>query len=455
MQAQILKLSDLVRRSFWFLPTIMMLCGLLLFIGTLLLDHSSLGRGLANVSWVYTGGVGGARRLLGVLAGAMVAIGTVVFSTMTLVLTLATSQFGHRLIRSFMRNTVNQMVLGTFVATFIYLTLVLHMVGDNPTHSFVPHISITVGFALAVVSTLGLVYFTHHIAEMIAAPKVIATVGTELDQVIRRMYPHASRDAESAEESGLPPATRFTRGPFVSVKAYTAGYVQTISIGDLIDVAVKYDCVLEVVAPPGEYVFYDSELARFYSAEQTEEAPELGHEAGDRVRANFGMGTERTPMEDLIFATNQLTEIATRALSPALNDPFTALDCINRLGAGLARLARRPMPSPLYSDDKGNVRLIMTLPDFSDMLDSALIPIRTYGRNSLLTTRELLKVIEKLARITQRRETHKALRRHAEVILDGVQTGLPEEEDRQMIQGYYRAALQALRSKAGGEKMQI
>lgn len=437
MSERLTNTTDELRRNFWFLPLLMLIGGLLLFVLTLALDYSNWSLTLQHSPWLYTGGPDGARDLLMAMAGAMVAIGTVVFSTMMLVLTLATSQYGHRLIGTFMYDTANQVVLGIFMVTFVYLALVLHMVGNNPGNDFVPHVSITTGFALAVISAGMLIYFTHHIATLISAPRIIAGVGEQLDRVIIRMYPHRESNDAEATNTDRKNQDDVALGNGHSVLANSSGYVQTIDRPVLIALAREYDGVLEVASGLGEYVFYDGEIARFYG--QTPDAA-FNHKLLDA----FQFSATRTAQQDLIFATNQISEIAVRALSPALNDPYTALDCINRIGAGLARLAQRPAPNKYNYDEDKQLRLILELPYFADMLDAAFTPIRNYGRTSVITCRELLLVITKLGRLTETQPSHEALRKQADRILAAAEDGLVVDADKTQVRRYHALANEVL-----------
>ena len=435
MRIRLVEFMELARSSFWFLPSVMMLVGVLLFSITLGLDRS----GLAD-AWLtrvfYSGGVENAIYLLQSLTGAMVAIATVVFSTLMLVLTLATSQFGHRLIRSFMRDRANQAVLGIFLSTFVYCMLVFHMVGNDPANEFVPGLSVTVGFALALFASCTLIYFTHHIAQLIAAPEVLETVAVELDAAIDRLYP----DADRADA----PACDWPQSGGVAVRATGGGYLQTVGLEALVEAAKSSDVLIESVAEYGEYLLPGAILARLHV---TGGKHDIGDALVDAVAREYVLGNTRLTERDLLFATNQLAEIAVRALSPALNNPFTAVDCINRLGFSLAMLARRPRPSFAHCDDAGTLRFLLRIPGLEEALDAAFMPVRNYGRSSVMTGRQMLRVIARLAPIAQRPDEQVALRRHAEVIRDAAHNGLSEAHDIDHIDREFEATMQVLHAE--------
>jgi len=421
MHARLSEFYELARSSFWYIPSLMMATGILLFAVTLTIDESGIASGPFWQTIFYTGGASNAASLLQTLTGAMVAIATVVFSTMMVVLTLATSQFGHRLIRSFMRDRANQAVLGIFLSTFVFCMLVFHMVGNDPHNSFVPGVSLSVGFVLALFSTCTLIYFTHHIAAQFSAPEVLEAVGSEFDGAINRMYPEREDDRNDGEH-----APALGEGE-QTIYAHHGGYLQTLGRDALIEIAAEHDIVIASTVGFGDYVLPGNTLAIIHGKV-------LEDGVAKHVSRQFVLGRNRLTDHDLIFAINQMAEIGVRALSPALNNPYTALDCVNRIGRSLAMLITRPLPSEVQTDDDGNLRLVFRLPNFHDLLDAAFMPIRNYGRTSVLTMREMLRVIEKLAPLTQRDVEREALARHAEAIREAASNGLSEQVDIERIQ---------------------
>lgn len=431
MRLRLIDCWQSIRASFWFRPALMVLAGMLLFACTLSIDKLHLLPEMLNTLF-YSGGVSNAASLLQALTGAMVAIATVVFSTLMLVLTLATSQFGHRLINSFMGDRVNQSVLGIFVMTFVYCMLVFHMVGNDPSSSFVPGLSVTVGFLLALFATSTLLYFTHHIAQLISAPRVIETVGKEFDTVADRLYPEARN-----EEQDDAPAPPVFDAAGHAVVATHGGYVQSVARALLVQLAVRHDLVIDSAVGFGDYVLPGNVLARVHG-----QAPE--QRLARQIERAYGVGDSRQADYDLLFAMNQLAEVAVRALSPSLNNPYTALDGVNRIGLSLARLMARPLPPAGFDDYDGQLRLIFRLPDFHHLLDAGFVPIRNYGRSSMLTVREMLGVIEKLAPLTRRDDERRALAEHADAIRRAADHGLSEQIDIDRVHACFEKTSRAL-----------
>jgi uncharacterized membrane protein len=199
MKAHLLKHWERLHSSFWFVPAILALGSIALATSAVALDERATDV-LSNWKWLYSGGAEGASGVLQTIAGSMITIAGVVFSMTLVALTLASAQFGPRLLRNFMSDTVNQLVLGTFIATFIYCLLVLRTIRREDEAAFVPHFSVTLGVLLALVSMAVLIYFIHHVAVSIQADEVVARVARELDEGLDRLFPEDIGDSKAADD---------------------------------------------------------------------------------------------------------------------------------------------------------------------------------------------------------------------------------------------------------------
>jgi uncharacterized membrane protein len=166
-----------------------------------------------------------------------------------------------------------------------------------------------------------------------------------------------------------------------------------------------------------------------------------------RVRSAFTLGRQRTPRQDFESAVSQLVEIAVRALSPGINDPFTAIACVDRLGSVLSRVAQREMPSPYRHDGQDQLRVIVPAFTFPAILDVAFDQIRQYGRSSAAVTLRLLETIAVVAGFAQRPEDVAALQRQAGMVARGARGGLAEKEDRRVVEERYQALASVARAK--------
>ena len=331
---------DDLRTSFWFLPTFLVAAAVALSLATIHLDRATpYYNWIATLGWTFTRGPEGSRAVLSTVAGSMMTIASVTFSITVVALQLASSQFGPRLLRNFMRDRGNQVAIGTFIATFTYCLLILRAVNGTEKEQFVPHISVTVGLLLALVSLGVFIYFIHHAAASIQAENVIAGVSRELHQALDRLYPECMGRGAPAEARGrgLPEAFGSEARP---VSCRESNYLQAIDVDGLLELARGRDLVLRIVQRPGKFFFQGGDLAEVWPGDRVDD------ELAEAIRSAFYFGPRRTLTQDVEFAFDQLVEVAVRALSPGVNDPFTAIDCVDRLGGASAPWRGGPSPRP-------------------------------------------------------------------------------------------------------------
>ncbi|MBD2465499.1 DUF2254 domain-containing protein [Oscillatoria sp. FACHB-1407] len=425
------KLWDSLRSSYWFLPGLMAVAGMALAFGMLALDQAEAIK-TGELSWIYTGGPEGARGLLSAVASSMVTVAATAFSITIVALQLAASNFGPRLLRNFMQDTGNQIVLGTFIATFLYCLLVLRTIHGEDYNLFVPQLSVTVGIGLAIASIGVLIYFIHHASTIIQASHVIAGVADELDDAIDRLFPEEIGQAESEKHPAIATIPEDFDVQACFIRSTHTGYLQAIDNQLLLKLACKYNLLLRLTTKPGDFIAKGNCLVLAYPEKQV--TPKTIKE----INQAFLLGKERTEQQDIEFPINQLVEIALRALSPGINDPFTAIRCIDRLSAGLSHLAERQFPSAYRYDDNHKLRVIAEPIAFEQLVDTAFNQTRHYGKSDVAVTLRLLKAIAQIASHTHRPRHRLALEQQAEMILQGSREGLPQQRDQQMVEDSYR-----------------
>lgn len=408
--------------TLWFVPALMTFSAIALAIGTVRFDRAFITSG--GWYFLYSGGPEGARSVLSTTAGSMITVAGIAFSTTMVALSFASAQLGPRLLGNFMKDRGNQIVLGTFIGTFVYCMLVLRTVNTTP--PFVPHVGVTAGLGLALASLVVLIYFIHHVAQTLQADYVIALVGRELDHSIAHLYPggmghdapEESRDAMKRREANL-------RDEDAAVACLdTSGYVHGLDVDALMRLATKHDLLIRILSRPGRYVHDGTPVAEIRPKSRTD--AEVQREVGKA----FMMGRTRTSNEDVEYALNQLVEVALRALSPGVNDPFTAITCIDRLSTGLLHLMRREFPSRYRVDDEGDLRVIAEAADFPGITDAAFHQIRQSGATIPAVMIHLLESLEVLLEHATTEEHRSALRRHVELVRRAGLREWSEPEDR-------------------------
>ncbi|PZV15740.1 MAG: DUF2254 domain-containing protein [Pseudanabaena sp.] len=438
--AKLAKLWDSLHSSFWFVPTLMVVLAIALSFITIWIDHRGEANIVEKIGWAYSLGPSGSRAILSAIAGSMVSVATTSFSITIVALQLASSQFGPRLLRSFMQDTGNQIVLGTFISTFVYSLMVLRTVNGVEKNEFVPHLAVSIGIGLAIASVGVLIYFIHHSASSIQVDWVIKQVGNDLDVAIDQLFPERIGQSASKQlqEESLPAIPADFDQVACPIKTTASGYIQVIDDNHLMQIATKNNLLLRVQHRPGHFVVEGSELVQVFPEEKV--TKKLAVEINDA----FVLGSRRTEQQDVEFPIDQLVEIAVRALSPGINDPFTAIRCIDQLSAALCHLAQREIPSPYRYDDHNQLRIIAEPISFADATDAAFNQIRQYGKSSVAVTMRLLEAIAAIASFTHQIPDRTTLQRHADMIERGSHEGIAEELDYENVKERYLAAVKAI-----------
>jgi uncharacterized membrane protein len=431
------KLWDGLHSSYWFIPTVMALLATVLALTMLTLDRT--GKGGIDYWWIYTGGADGARSLLGTVAGSMMSVAATAFSITIVALQLAASNFGPRLLRNFMKDTGNQIVLGTFIGTFIYCLLVLRTIrGEGEGYSqFVPQLSVTVGTILAIISIGILIYFIHHASTIIQASHIITNVSSELDKTIERLFPQKIGRGKPEQHVTSPILASFDKEAY-PIRAISSGYLQVVDDEEIMDIACEYNLLVRFETRPGKFVIQGSNLVMVYPGEG------VNAKLVKKINDGFILGQERTEQQDVEFPIDQLVEIALRAISPGINDPFTAIRCIDRIGAGLCHVVQKDFPSPYRYDKNNKLRIIAEGVSFEGLVDRSFNQIRQYGKSDAGVTIRMLEAIAAVATYTNNKKHLAPLQHHADKILQDSSEGLSQEEDRKDVQKQYQTVIKAI-----------
>jgi uncharacterized membrane protein len=435
---------EALRTNLWLVPTVEIVLAVALFAGTYALDRAAYDGSLHFPSWVIKGSPDAARQILTTIAAAVITVVTLVFSITIVTLTLASTQFGPRMLRNFIRDRVTQLTLGSFVATFVYAILALVTIGPGSHGEFVPHLSITVTMALVIADVGVLVVFIDHIAKSIQLPQVIASIAGDLSRAIETEVAPPATDAAKAGPSLSEMLVRLDEDSAV-VSAPSSGYLQYVSIGTLIDIASRSHAVIRLLRRPGHFVVEGEPLANVWPATA---APGVARALGGA----HATGPHRTLTQDLSFAVDQLVEIAIRALSPAVNDTFTALACIDWLGDGLGKIASRWHPATVHRDTAGRVRVIAVTVGFERLLERAHDKIRQASRGMPAVMIRQLDGLAKVIACTASSEQRELVLAQADMIIRSCEESVPERSDRADVRRRYEAVLASMSLAAGSSE---
>ena len=406
-------LWEKVRSTFWFVPGAMVAGAMALFVFTLQWDQSLRGS-FSGMPLIFTGGPTAARSVLSAIAGSIITVAATTFSLTIVALQLASSQYSPRVLRNFTSDLGVQVVLGTFIATFLYSLLVLRVVraAQDGAPTFVPVISVTVAVVMALLSVGLLVYFVQHIASLIQSSTIVERAQRDAVESLSRL--------EDLDSTRRPPQEeledRFGRtvsagGEPEVVRAKRSGYVQYVNADALVKALAKGGDPAAVEAPfgPGYFVAAGMPLAKVWPAPKGG----LGPEARENVRDAFFFGKERSFRQDFAFGLRQLSDIALKGLSPGVNDPTTAMQAMDRMEAIFAALVPKALPPSVREMPANGSAPLLKVGHygFDDVVGLAFDQIRraAFASGQVAVLERLLEILDRLAAEHEAPERREAL----------------------------------------------
>jgi uncharacterized membrane protein len=425
-------LREELRTNLWFVPLIEVIAAVILFVITYALDRAAFSGDFRIPTWALSGSPDAARQILTTVAAAIITVVGVVFSIVIVALTLTSTQFGPRMLRNFIRDPGTQVTLGTFVGTFVYAILALGSIGQE-SRNFVPHISITVTLGLLVADLGVLIYFINHIASQIQLPQVIAGIAGDLARAIEMQ---AGNAAASAAAPGATAALAELPGDGGPVAAPRSGYLQFIDRRTLVRIASQAGVVIQMTHRPGHFLVQGHPYARVWPAERA------GLVARELARSHV-TGPYRTLAQDVSFGLDQLVEIALRALSPAVNDTFTAMTCIDWIGDSLWKVTGNWQPTHVFCGSSGTVRVVTTEPTYERLVERSFEKIRQACRGMPAIMIRQLDVLAKITERAGRPDQRRLLLDQAAMIERLATVSVDEESDLADVRRAYQAVLDA------------
>jgi uncharacterized membrane protein len=439
---------DRVKVSFWFAPLIMAIAAVLLAWLMYWVDSLVPNATLKDSRFVLAGTPGELRTALLSMAGTVLATAGVVFTLLTLPLSTVASQYGSRLLRVFLADRTTQFVLGAFVGTFVYCLAAALSIPPASSGQEPPQLIATVGVYLMLATFGTLILLVQHISTMLQAPNISAAAGAELLKVVRASAEDVAGsdsddggvETEPAPDSrGIPAMLTETEG--YPVRVGSPGYIQYVDPQIVLTLARKENLVIQLLRRPGHYVHSGAVVALLWPAARVDEHLET------LFRRAIQVGNGRTPSQDVEYAVNQLTEMAVRAMSPAINDPFTAMTCLDHIGDGLVAFIRRGGNNSQHYDRDGRLLLVLEPVTVGDLLSAAFDMLRHASCSNASVLLHMLKVIEMISHEAKARETREQLLRHVSLIQAESQVGNLIEADRQSI----HQSVESLRTRLMGE----
>ncbi|MCX7620476.1 MAG: DUF2254 domain-containing protein [Acidimicrobiales bacterium] len=376
--ARVAKIREALRESLWFTPMLFVVAAIIGAIITTNLEYE-VARD-RDFSAFFAVNADDARAIVSTIATSMLTFMGVVFSITLVALQVASGQYSPRVVRGFVRNRTTKITLGTFMATFVFSLLVLgtFQTSNADRTVFVPILSVALAQLLVLATLFVFIAFVHSIVRAMRVTYVIDGIAEETRKAIEENQVPRSEIVE------IDPA-HYTQPTHVIALEGPPGVLDGVEADRMVALARSYDCVLRVLPKVGDYLATGVSIIEVFG----NDAPRWSE-----IRSCLVLGAERTLYQDIAYGFRQLVDIAIRALSPAVNDPTTAAQVIDRLTDLLIRLARQNRRQNAIVDRDGSVRLLFSIPSWSDLLDLAFDEIRVYGADSPQIPRRLLAALD-------------------------------------------------------------
>nr|WP_191498194.1 DUF2254 family protein [Mycobacterium simulans] len=418
-------IRDYVQGAVWVLPTL----GVALGLGAgAILSIIPVKPGSLIEKVMFQGTAGDARGVLIVVSATMITTIGIVFSLTVLSLQIASTQFSVRLLRTFLRDVPNQVVLAIFACTFAYSTGGLHTVGEHVDGgAFVPKVAVSGSLALAFVSIGALIYFLHHLMHSIQIDAIMEKVRQRTLGLIDELYPEPDTPDRQPQTPPTPPVEA------KPLLAPQSGYLQTVNVDDIAEVAAASRHTVQLAIFVGDYITAGCVLGWCWRSGTTPAAPESGF--ARRHLRHIHIGFERTLQQDVRFGLRQLVDIALRALSPAINDPYTAIQVVHHLSAVESVLASRALPDDVRRDIAGELLVWLPYPSFATYLHVGCAQIRRYGSREPLVLAALLQLLSAVAQNCVDPARRVAVQTEIALGVRAAQRELTDESDRAMVVG--------------------
>jgi uncharacterized membrane protein len=404
-----------LRSSLWVVPMGLVLGMMALGYSLIALDSYLQ----LDTTLIAGAGVDSARSMLQAVASSMITVAALVFSLTLAVLVQVSGQYTPRVLRNFLRDRLNQSVIGVFLGVFAYCLVVLSAMSERGGLS---PLAVSVGFIGALAGVVVLIYFIHHIASSMQAENILAAIEEDAHPVFDRLYPERGDDAGDDASATVPDAT-------VAITATTSGYVQDIELGMLIDIAEARDVVMHVPPPVGDFVAPGQTLVLI--------THEVDADCAHAIRRAFTLGRNREIQQDPAFGLRQLVDVALKALSPGINDSTNAVMALDRISVLLRLVAARPQP-PRQRFRGGRLRVCVERPDFGDMVSLGFDQIRHYGRDNLTVLTRMLGVLGQLHAVACDDHRRALLRLHARHTMETAERNLEAPESLASLRENYR-----------------
>jgi uncharacterized membrane protein len=327
-----------------------------------------------------------AQVILSTIASSTMTIVSIVFAMLLMALTLASMQFSPRIMVGFTSDGITQQTLGLFLGTFLYCLAALPSAHTQES-PVVPILAIMGAMFLALACVIWLIFFIYHISQSISVNQIVHKIARETESMIDHMMPRTRVSGRMGEHDGLVPNDKET--PILSI---TSGYVRFVESNRLLSLSKEHHVVIRVIRRVGNFVPEGIPLMMVSAKDKL-----ISDELREDLRGTFDIGPTRTLQQDIEFGILQIVDIALKAISPAVNDPSTAITCIDQLSSILIRYASRQPQETLLSSPPGNVRVSIPPMKFSRLSETAFEQIRLYSKSDVAVSMRMQRALHDIS----------------------------------------------------------
>ena len=358
-----------------------------------------------------------AQLILSSIATSIMTVVSIVFAILLMTLTLASTQFSPRILINFIRDHTTQWTLGVFLGTFSYCMAALPAARALPS-PFVPAATVSGAMLLALGCVAWLIFFIHHISQSISVNHIVDRIARETELVIDEFMPHARSPFQLDNDVG----DVFPSEESAALLNRKSGYIRYIDIDRLIGIAREYGIRVRLERRVGHFVPAGVPIIRATKPERMSEDLEL------RLLAALDIGPTRTMQQDVEFGVIQIVDIALRAISPAVNDPSTAISCVDQLSRIMICWLGRERPRSTYYAPPHVPRLIVPWISFEGLIDTAFDQIRHYAVADLAVSLRLIRALQDIAGAAKGQDERQVLVELVQRIVAGSQKHLVDSE---------------------------
>ena len=354
--------------------------------------------------------------ILSGIATSIMTVVSIVFAILLMTLTLASTQFSPRILVSFVRDRSTQWTLGIFLGTFSYCMAALPAVRSLP-RPYVPVLTVLLAKLLALVSVAWLIFFINHISRSISVSHIVDRIAGETEEVIGELMPHP-RGSYEVQEHPVPSREGRER----AIAARKSGYIRFVDVAFLVECAKSFGIQIKLERRVGQFVPVGAPLLRVVDAGR------VTPERETQLLTAIDLGPARTMQQDVEFGIIQIVDIALRAISPAVNDPTTAINCIDQLGRIMIVWASRTPPPTHFHSPPHILRVSLPRIGYEGLLDTAFEQIRHYAKSDIAVSLRLLLAFDNMVVVGAPQSEQQSLVLRARRIVEGCKQYLPEND---------------------------